>query len=167
MHTREQDFSARRRQLLRAGIAAAFVGAQGLPALALAATPDTTRAARLLAVCRSLFPHAFLGEATWLACVAKIEERLKADAAAAAAFAEGLAALPAEFASLDQAAREAALAPLVGSPFFKIARQSAAAVVYYAPETWQALRYPGPSAPFGGYVDRPLVELDWLAGPRA
>jgi hypothetical protein len=167
MTTRDPDFSAQRRQLLRAGVAVAFVATQGLPALALAATPDTARAARLLAVCRTLFPHAFLGEATWLACVARIEERLTVDPAAARSFAEGLAALPAEFASLDQAAREAALAPLVGSPFFKLARQSAAAVVYYAPETWQALRYPGPSAPFGGYIDRPLVELDWLEGPRA
>jgi hypothetical protein len=40
-------------------------------------------------------------------------------------------------------------------------------VIYYLPGTWRALRYPGPSAPFGGYVDRPLVELAWLEGARA
>lgn len=166
----EADFFAQRRRVLRAGVAAALCAAQGLPALAADVAPaatDAARAARLLAVCRTLFPHAFLGDATWLACVAKIEERLKADPTVAAPFAEGLATLPADFPRLDQAAREAALAPLVVSPFFRVARQSAAAVVYYAPETWQALRYPGPSAPFGGYIDRPLVELDWLEGPRA
>ncbi len=168
----DPNFSPQRRRLLAGAIAAALLAGHGLPAPALAATKvplaaEALRAAQLHAVCRTLFPHGFLGEATWLACVEKIEARVKADPAAAAPVADGVAALPAEFASLDQAGREAALAALAGTPFFKIARQSAASVVYYAPETWQALRYPGPSAPFGGYVDRPLVELDWLEGPRA
>jgi len=167
----DPDFSPQRRRLLAGAIAAGLLASHGLPSLVSAApgapAAEALRASQLLAVCRTLFPHAFIGEATWLACVAKIEARVTADPAAAAPVADGLATLPADFASLDQAAREAALAPLAGTPFFKIARQSAAAVVYYAPETWQALRYPGPSAPFGGYIDRPLVELDWLEGPRA
>ena len=172
MPASDPNFSPYRRRLLAGAVTAGLLASHGLPARVFAATgaplaADALRAAQLHAVCRTLFPHAFLGDATWLACVEKIEARVKADPAAAAPVAEGLAALPAGFANLDQAGREAALAPLVGSPFFKIARQSAASVVYYAPETRQALHYPGPSAPFGGYVDRPLVELDWLEGPRA
>jgi hypothetical protein len=168
----DPQFSPRRRQLLAGAIAAGLVASQGLPAQLFAGTgapltADALRAAQLLAVCRTLFPHAFLADADYLACVAKIDARVAADPAAASALAEGVAALPAHFATLDQAAREAALAPLAGTPFFKIARQSAASVIYYLPGTWRALRYPGPSAPFGGYVDRPLVELAWLEGARA
>ena len=168
----DPQFSPGRRRLLAGAIAAGLVASQGLPSHVFAATgapltADALRAAQLLAVCRTLFPHAFLADADYLACVKKMDERVAADPAAASALAEGVAALPAHFTTLDQAAREAALAPLVRTPFFRIARQSAASVVYYLPGTWQALHYPGPSAPFGGYVDRPLVELDWLEGPRA
>jgi len=168
----DPKFSPRRRRLLAGAIAAGLLASQGLSARAFAATgaplsAQALRASQLLAVCRTLFPHGFLADADYLACVAKIDERAAADPLVATAIAEGVAALPADFAGQGQAAREAALRTLAGTPFFKIARQSAAAVLYYAPATWKALRYPGPSAQFGGYIDRPLVELDWLEGPRA
>lgn len=164
-------FSPQRRRLLAGAVAAGLLASHGLSSTAFAATgaplaAEALRASQLLAVCRTLFPHGFLADADYLACVTKIEARAAADPAAAAAIVEGVAALPADFATLGQAAREAALQTLAGTPFFKVARQSAAAVLYYAPVTWKALGYPGPSAQFGGYIDRPLVELDWLEGSR-
>lgn len=151
---------AARRRLLGAGVALAAASLLPAPARALAGAD--TRAASLLAVARTLFPHAFLADAVYREAVARLEAATTSDGTAAAALAEGLARLPAAFAGLDTAAREAALAPLVGSPFFKLARKATAGAVYQSPVTWQQLGYPGPSAPFGGYVERPLVDLDWL-----
>jgi len=167
MHAPEPGFSPARRRVLAHAIGLAVTGAWPWRATWAADVPGATRDATLAAACRTLFPHAFLGDDAYPAVVQKRAARLAADPTLDAVVAAGLQALPAEFAARDQAAREQALAPHAGEPFFKLLRQTAAGTLYQLPATWKALGYPGPSAPFGGYVDQNLVSLDWLPEARA
>ena len=160
-------WSRSRRRLLQGG-GALFVGlAHGGVLAVTAAAPDLgvldTGQARLLQMAmRTLFPHAALGDALYFECVRALDRRLAEDPAQAALFATGLARLPADFAARTQAAREEVLASLSDTPFFGALR-AAASRLYRNPAVWPTFAYPGPSLAFGGYVERPLLELDWLA----
>ncbi|MEQ8659195.1 MAG: hypothetical protein RLW62_00110 [Gammaproteobacteria bacterium] len=161
-------FSARRRLLL-AGAAGALIGASELaferPARA-AEQPDlvafdAVAAGALLAACRTLFPHPALGDAPYFECVRAIDVAARDNTVYRDQLVAALAQLPAGFAAADQGAREAALAPLAGTPAFKALR-AAAARLYRNPAVWPHFDYPGPSLAFGGWVDRTLLDLDWL-----
>lgn len=157
----QSSFCPGRRRLLAGAVAF------GLSGLHIVRAATATDELRLLAVCRTLFPHEFLTDEAYRAVVQKLQARLAIEPDFATLLDAGLATLPDDFAQRDQATREAALAPCVGTPFFKALRQVTAATLYQLPVTWQSLGYPGPSAGFGGYVDRPLVSLDWLPGVTA
>lgn len=114
------------------------------------------------AVARTLFPHAFVEAEVYAQAAMKMEDRAGSEPGLASALDAALEQLPLGFPELSAPAREAALETLAGTPFFKLARQASLAAVYTAASTWAALGYPGPSAPFGGYIDQPLVDLPWL-----
>lgn len=155
------DFSPRRRRLL-AGSVAAAVSAALHPNLAFAipALPSAHSEA-LAALTRTLFPLAVFGDAHHAAAAAKIDERCAADPKLAALLERSLAALPAGWREQSQAAREALLRA-ADRAFVKLLRQSAVSALFGAPDTWAHFGYPGPSLPFGGYLDAQLVDLPWL-----
>ncbi len=172
MPTQAAEWSLTRRGLLTRAIAAGLLASQGLPAVVrtVCAAPVAgpgLRAAQLLAVCRTLFPHDFLGDDTYAIGAQHIEDKAAADPAAATVIEQALAALPADFSSLDQTARELALRALAKQEFVPLARQSTVAGVYGTPAVWTHFSYPGPSVAFGGYVDRPLVDLPWIEHTQA
>ena len=115
----------------------------------------------LLCVARTLFPHEFLGDSFYAHAVANMDQAASADAKCEL-ISDGLRQLPDDFTELDVASREAALGKIVDSPFFRFTRRSAVAAIYGNPEVWQRFGYPGPSLPFGGWVNRELVDIDWL-----
>ncbi|MEQ8230417.1 MAG: hypothetical protein RKL32_01780 [Gammaproteobacteria bacterium] len=163
-------FSARRRLLL-GGAAAVLIGgielvctlpsAAAAPSAADLGVFDDAAARTLLAACRTLFPHAALGDAPYFECVRGIDSAARADAGYRALIGDALARLPADFAGADQAAREAALHRLDGTPAFQALR-GAAGKLYRNPAVWPHFDYPGPSLGFGGWVDREILDLDWL-----
>lgn len=160
-------FSARRRLLLT-GVAGALAGSLDLTFKlpAAAASPpdlvvyDAPAARTLLAVCRTLFPHDALGDAPYMECVRAIDAAA-ADAGYRARIDAALARLPADFEAADQAARERALSVLRDTPAFGALR-GAAGKLYRNPAVWPHFDYPGPSLAFGGWVDRKMLDLDWL-----
>ncbi len=160
-------FSARRRLLLT-GVAGALAGSLDLTFKlpAAAASPpdlvvyDAPAARTLLAVCRTLFPHDALGDAPYMECVRAIDTAA-ADAGYRARIDAALARLPAGFDAADQAARERALSALRDTPAFGALR-GAAGKLYRNPAVWPHFDYPGPSLAFGGWVDRKMLDLDWL-----
>ena len=162
----------RRRRVL-----AGFAGSAGVAALgpgvvtALAAEVAETLAGlgnfalndarSLLAVSRTLFPHDFLADDFYVRGVARLDS-MADEADTAALIAQGLSGLPDDFVTLEQAAREAALAPLSDSAFFALVRRVTVDAIYRSPDVWPHFDYPGPSLPFGGWVNKQLVDIDWL-----
>lgn len=116
----------------------------------------------LLMLARTLFPHEFLGDSYYAQAVKQLDSAAAADAARADVIRSGLRQLPQNFVELDTRAREQAVAALDGQPFFKLARRTTVSAVYGNPEVWTFFGYPGPSLPFGGWVNRELVDIDWL-----
>lgn len=156
------DFSPRRRRLLAGSVAAAVSAAlQPRLAVAIPAVPSS-RTASLVALTRTLFPLAVFGEAQHAAAAAKIAERCAADPTLDALVERALAALPAGWRDAPQDAREAMLREAADPAFVKLLRQSAVGALFGAPDTWSHFGYPGPSLPFGGYLDSKLVDLPWL-----
>ena len=153
--------------LFAAGVAAAVPG--GVPAWAAdepSTAPDlehldATQATILLAVTRTLFPHDMLGDRFYWPVVASIDAAMSG-AATSKAVSAGLAALGADFAGLDAAAREAALAKLEGTPFFTLAYNETINGLYTNKELWQLFGYEGSSVEHGGYINRGFDKIDWL-----
>lgn len=158
------DFSPRRRRLLASGVAAALGTALVPPFAAALASDPASRTAALVALTRTLFPLAVFGDAHHTAAAARIADRCAADPALDAFVTQSLAALPDGWMALDQAAREAMLRAQVDPAFIKLLRQTAVGALFGAPDTWSHFGYPGPSLPFGGYLDSKLVDLPWLEG---
>ena len=46
--------------------------------------------------------------------------------------------------------------------FFQAVRTPLMWVLYNAQELWELIDYPGPSLPFGGYINRGFDDIDWL-----
>lgn len=165
MHSVDVSFSLARRRLIQAGL----IGVTVVRVPFVLASPvvrdlqvfDVPSAQILLRAMHSLFPHAVLGDPPYVACVRAIDARAQQDVAYRELIAAGLAQLPTAFATLDGAACTAALAEQSGTPFFNALR-SAAGAIYRDPAVWPYFGYPGPSLGFGGYVDRPILDLAWL-----
>lgn len=124
---------------------------------------DETMRALLAALARTLFPHAFLTEQQLLRGVSALADRAAGDAELLAQVHALLEGLPANFATLDQARREAALRRSPNGAALLALRGAAVSTIYQDPAVWKAIGYPGPSAPFGGYTGPELADIDWLA----
>ncbi len=119
----------------------------------------------LAAVGRALFPHDFLPPDVYLDYARQLAVLTAADPAMREAIRDALASLPSNYAALPADARETALRGIETTPGFMALRRTAIASLYRDPRVWKAFGYPGPSAPFGGYVNRSLADLDWLPSP--
>lgn len=66
------------------------------------------------------------------------------------------------FLELDEARQIATLEQIQDSPFFNAVKTPVMWAVYNATELWALIDYPGPSFPFGGYINRGFDDIDWL-----
>jgi hypothetical protein len=48
------------------------------------------------------------------------------------------------------------------TPFFATVRDALRTRLYERPELWDLVGYEGPSAPYGGYLNRGFDDIDWL-----
>ena len=51
------------------------------------------------------------------------------------------------------------------TPFFQTVRGTALVAIYNNPLAWRHFGYEGPSADFGGYIERGFKDLNWLPDP--
>lgn len=123
---------------------------------------DEPMQARLAALARTLFPHAFLTEQQLLRGVSALADRAADDAELLAQVYALLEGLPEDFTTLGQARREATLRRSTNGAALLALRGAAVSTIYQDPAVWKAIGYPGPSASFGGYTGPELADIDWL-----
>lgn len=132
----------------------AFVGGSGA---------DRPTIDLLAEVAYTLFPSDFVTAAQRINSAKQLLVKINDNPALLTEVNALLAALPDDFADLDQPTREAALVATDNGAALMALRGAAVNAIYRDPEVWKAIGYPGPSAPFGGYINRGLVDIDWLA----
>jgi hypothetical protein len=123
----------------------------------------------LARVARALFPHPILSDAPYRAIVESAFPP-GGDAAQLAAAAEAVGRLDAgstPWVSRSEAARKAALAPMLGEPFFLGFRFAVLAGLYSDLSVTRHFGYEGPSFEQGGYLERGFDALPWLPSPAA
>lgn len=123
----------------------------------------------LTRVARELFPHPILSDAPYRAIV-DAAFPADGDAAQQAAAAEAVRRLDAggvPWTDMPEAARKAALAPMLAEPFFLGFRFAVLAGLYSDLSVTRRFGYEGPSFEEGGYVRRGFDTLDWLPAPAA
>ena len=116
----------------------------------------------LVTLAHTLFPHPFVTDRQLRQSVDKLAAKAAKDPALRAEVVALLAELPENFSTLDQPAREMALRGTTAGPALISLRGAAVNTIYHDPDVWKAIGYPGPSAPFGGYINQTLVDIDWL-----
>jgi hypothetical protein len=123
----------------------------------------------LTRVARELFPHPVLSDVPYRAIVDAAFPP-EGDAAQQAAAIEAVRRLDAGgvgWAARPETARKAALAPMLGEPFFLGFRFAVLAGLYSDLSVTRQFGYEGPSFEQGGYVGRGFDTLDWLPAPAA
>jgi len=116
----------------------------------------------LVTLAHTLFPHPFVTDRQLRQSVDKLAAKAAKDPALLTEVVDLLAELPKNFSTLDQPGREAALRATAAGPALMSLRGAAVNTLYRDPEVWKIIGYPGPSAPFGGYINKTLVDIDWL-----
>ena len=119
-------------------------------------------AERLLVTAKTLFPHDFIPDSDYANALSFLDRSLASNASAVDSLRQVLDQLPQDFEKLENEQREAALSVHSDSGFFKQFRRLTIQAIYKKPENWQHFGYPGPSLSFGGWVNRELVDIDWL-----
>lgn len=122
-------------------------------------TPD---AKRLLVIAKTLFPHDFIPDTDYANALGFLDRSLASNADAIDSLRQVLNQLPGDFENLDSEQREAALNAHRSTSFFKQFRRLTINAIYKKQENWQHFGYPGTSLSFGGWVNRKLVDIDWL-----
>jgi hypothetical protein len=172
----------RRREFL--GATALTTVALGLGAVAGCQTPMNARlgagsaaddlfglegAQTLIRAARHLYPHDAISDDVYDRVV---EQALRGGGPPLfAQYEEGLAALDGArgrpFLDLSRRQQVAVLAENEATPFFASFRGGVQASLYEQPEVWEAIGYPGPALPFGGYWDKGFDDIDWLPAEDA
>ena len=121
----------------------------------------------LARVARELFPHPILSDVPYRAIV-DATFPAGGDAAQLAAASDAVRRLDAggaPWVARPEAARSAALAPMLGEPFFLGFRFAVLAGLYSDLSLTRRFGYEGPSFEKGGYVARGFDALPWLPFP--
>jgi hypothetical protein len=175
MHIPEQP---KRRKFLKIASAGSIASATGgIPSLFVsnrAAAEELLGAdtfATLAKMARDIFPHDRFGDDLYAKAVAIYGDQVRqddglrkllsdgvaaTDAAARKQFGKPYAALP------DEESRLAILSAMEGSPFFAKIRGDLVVSLYNQPAVWAKLGYQGPSAEFGGYINRGFNDQNWM-----
>ena len=164
--------TTRRRFLLAsvafAGITATTSGPALLPvsrAWAAAKTSDETLAA-LGRMAQLLFPHDGLDDSVYGQIISDILEAAATDPAMTGileAAESGLnTAQESDWLDLDEASQLAAMRRLEDEPYMAGIRESVRFRLYYHPDLWKHINYPGSSKEHGGYLHRGFNDISWL-----
>jgi len=116
----------------------------------------------LVTLTHPLFPHPFVTDKQLRQSGDKLSTKAAKDPSLLAEVVDLLTELPKNFSTLGQPARETALWATSAGPVLMSLRGAAVNVIYSDLEVWKAIGYPGPSAPFGRYINKTLVDIDWL-----
>lgn len=129
-----------------------------------AALDDATTADTLARMARRLYPHDALPDSVYAEVAAGVSAAAAADPAASARLRDGARTLQASrsWRSGGAAGETEALRSIENTPFFTAMRSEVQSRLYVHPAVWAMLGYPGPSLPFGGYVDKGFDDIDWL-----
>jgi len=118
--------------------------------------------AALLAAARTIAPHDQLDDAPYALVVQALDGSAAGDAATLNLLRQGIAGLPAGFASAPEAERVAALKTVETTPFFKSVRASTLMTLYASPLVYAYFGYEGEAFSKGGYLLRGFNDLRWL-----
>lgn len=120
----------------------------------------------LTALLMRLFPHDDLEPVVYEETAEIIHAKLTAQPEWSKAYHAGLDALDksagGDWLSENADAQTDHLAAAGDRPFFKMLYGVALAEFYSNPKVWAHLGYEGPSAEYGGYVNRGFDDIDWL-----
>ncbi len=170
----------KRRQFFKiatAGTAAAASG--GLPMMFV---PNAALAEELLGssafatltkIARDIFPHDRFGDELYANAVGVYADQVKADAALKKLLLDGVTKVDAEAearfgASYTSVAAESDRVQIIKAmadlrdPFFMKLRGDLVVSLYNQPAVWAKLGYQGPSAEFGGYINRGFNDQNWM-----
>lgn len=167
-----------RRQFLQAGSVAVagtaaavgtgtlLVDPSGAWAMTLSALNEHA-ALTLVKMTRDLYPHDRLSDMHYAKVVEGLDGQAAGDAELAALLKDGVAQLDGavggvKWLELSDGYRLATLKEMEGTPFFQTVRGACVTGIYNNPAVWRILGYEGPSADFGGYIERGFDDLAWL-----
>lgn len=123
----------------------------------------------LLKVTRHIFPHPSLADVYYAGVVDALDAEAAASAATAGAIKEGVTALDAattlNWLDLSDGYQLEILTAMESSPMFQKVKGTAVVALYNNPLVWRHFGYEGPSAQFGGYINRGFNDLRWLGDP--
>ncbi len=129
-------------------------------------TLDKHTAVTLAKMCRHLYPHEAIGDASYAKIVEELDKKAKADPDFARLLQEGVTSLEAvylvKWLDLSDGYKLKALKSIEPTPFFQTVRESIVTGLYNQPLVWRHFGYEGSSWGSGGYLKRGFDDIDWL-----
>lgn len=123
----------------------------------------------LLEVTRHIFPHPSLADVYYAGVVDALDADAGSNAATADAIKQGIAALDAatklSWLDLSEGYQLEILKDMESSAMFQKVKGTAVVALYNNPLVWRHFGYEGPSAQYGGYINRGFDDLRWLGDP--
>ncbi len=164
--------TTRRRFLLAAltfsGVASSSLGMSLLRSSAAwaASTDDADDLAAMGRFAQLLFPHEGLADNVYGEVIAEVLATTAADPATQGILSTAEQTLDAaqdrSWVELDEASQIAVMRKLEGEAFFAGIREMVRFRLYYHPQLWKHISYPGSSKEHGGYLHRGFDDIDWL-----
>jgi hypothetical protein len=148
--------------VISTGFAKVMPTVEAAPKAVLLQVLSTQEARTLLAMTRTLFPHDFLADDSYMKVVAAVDTKASSDAQTASLVRAGLTTLGKTFSLLSESEREHTLRALEKSPFFTFVHGETLNNLYGDPEVWKIFGYEGSSLEHGGYIHRGFDDIDWL-----
>lgn len=161
------DQPTRRQFILAAIVSGAVSSALSLSLIragSASATATTDGASTLGRSARLLYPHVAVADEVYAEVIHEILSSASSDPQLATVLNEAIAALDAkgDFLELDGKSQLAAMTSVQEQPWFAPLKMQVLTRLYSHPQLWKLIGYPGPSVPFGGYLDRGFDDIDWL-----
>lgn len=164
-----------RRQFMRttggvaAGAAAASMGMVVAPDGSWAMQPkalDEHTVATLVRLCRECYPHDMIGDMYYAKVVEGLDAKAADDAGMKSKLTDGVKQLDAVFGvkwlELSDGNKLKAVLTMDDSDFFQTVRGETVVGLYNNPLVWRFFGYEGPSAEFGGYLNRGFDDISWI-----
>lgn len=169
----------RRRFLKTSGAAAAGVAAASTGTVALSFSVgawagelknlSAHEGKTLLKVTRHIFPHPSLADVYYAGVVDTLDAEAGSNAGTADLIKQGVAALDAatklKWLELSDGYQLEILKSMESSAMFQKVKGTAVVALYNNPLVWRHFGYEGPSAQYGGYINRGFNDLRWLGDP--
>ena len=131
-----------------------------------ASTEDSEDLAAMGRFAQLLFPHEGLPDNVYGEVIAEVLATTAADPATQGILSTAEQTLDAaqdrSWLELDAAGQLAVMQKLEGEAFFAGIREMVRFQLYYHPQFWKHIDYPGSSKEHGGYLHRGFDDIDWL-----